>query len=111
MFRTSVLALVGGIALLTSGLSGQDAKKGSDAKKDEATAKLKGFLPQNWAKIGLTDDQKQQVYKVQSKYAAEIEKAEAKVKELKGSRDQDMKAVLSADQKKKLEEILTGKAK
>lgn len=34
---------------------------------------------------------------------------EAKIKELKGARDKEMKAVLTPEQKKRLEEILLGK--
>jgi Spy/CpxP family protein refolding chaperone len=106
MFRASLFALASSLIVLAAGgLSGQEAK----APKEET--KVKGFLPQNWAKIGLTDDQKQAIYKIQAKYGSDIDKLEAKVKELKGTRDQVMKGVLSADQKKKLEEILTGKAK
>ena len=40
-----------------------------------------------------------------------LDKLEAKIKEIKGTRDKEMKGVLSADQKKKLDEILTGKDK
>lgn len=69
------------------------------------------MLPQNWGKIGLSDDQKQDIYKIQGKYNAEIDKLEAKIKELKGTRDKEMKGVLSPDQKKKLDDILTGKDK
>lgn len=114
MLRVSMLALLGGVLALTSGVVGQDTKTQDpkkDAKKDEPPVKAKGFLPQNWGKIGLTEDQKQDVYKIQSKHNSEIDKLEAKIKEIKGSRDKEMKAVLNADQKKKLDEILTGKDK
>ena len=118
MLRASMFALLGGVLALSSGVVGQDTKKEDpkkdvkkDVKKDEPPAKTKGFLPQNWGKIGLTDDQKQEVYKVQGKYNGEIDKLEAKIKEIKSTRDKEMKGVLSADQKKKLDEILTGKDK
>lgn len=114
MIRLSMFALLGGVLVLSSGVvgqearsSGQDTKK--EAKKDEP--KLKGFLPQNWGKIGLTDSQKQEIYKIQGKYGTEIDKLEAKIKELKGTRDKEMKAVLTAEQKKRLDDILTGKDK
>lgn len=107
MFRASMFALVGGMVLLVGGISGQDAK--DESKKDES--KVKGFLPANWGRIGLTDEQRQQVYKIQSKYGAEIDKLDARIKELKVTRDQEMKTVLTPEQKKRLEDILTGKAK
>lgn len=112
MLRLPALVLMSGLFVLSGGLMiGQDTKKDDPkaAKKDEPQAKAKGQLPQNWGKIGLTDDQKQQIYKIQGKHAGEIDKLEAKIKEIKGTRDKEMKAVLTADQKKKLEEILTGK--
>ena len=114
MLRVSMLALLGGVLALTSGVVGQDTKTQDpkkEVKKDEPPTKAKGFLPQHWGKIGLTEDQKQDVYKIQSKHNSEIDKLEAKIKEIKGSRDKEMKAVLNADQKKKLDEILTGKDK
>jgi hypothetical protein len=106
MLRASMFALLGGVLILSGGVVGQDAKK-----KDEPTVKVKGMLPANWSKIGLTDPQRQEIYKIQGKYGEEINKLEAKIKELKSARDKDMKAVLTADQKKRLEDVLTGKAK
>lgn len=114
MLRASMFALLGGVLVFSSGLVGQDAKQEDpkkDVKKVDPPVKAKGFLPQNWAKIGLTDDQKQEIYKIQGKHNPEIDKLEAKIKEIKGTRDKEMKGVLSADQKKRLDEILTGKDK
>lgn len=96
--------------MLAGGVVGQEPKK-DEPKKDDPPVKLKGFLPMNWGKIGLTEDQKQQVYKIQGKYNTEIEKLEAKIQELKSTRDKELKTVLTADQKKRLEEILLGKDK
>jgi hypothetical protein len=103
MSRLCLLALlVGGMFALAGGLSGQDPKK------DDPPAKIKGKLPPLWAKIGLSDAQKQDVYKIQAKYGTEIEKLEAKIAELKTTRDKEMKAVLSDDQKKALEAAILG---
>jgi Spy/CpxP family protein refolding chaperone len=114
MFRLPALMLLSGLFVLSGGLMiGQDTKKDDPkaVKKDEPPTKVKGMLPQNWGKIGLSDDQKQQIYKIQGKYSSDIDKLEAKIRELKGSRDKEMKAVLSTDQKKKLDDIVTGKNK
>jgi hypothetical protein len=59
----------------------------------------------------LTDTQVQDIYKVQGKYAEEISKLDAKIKELKAARDKEERAILTPDQKKRLEEILLGKDK
>jgi Spy/CpxP family protein refolding chaperone len=114
MTRLSVCVLLVGVASLSGTLAGQEPKKDEpkakqDIKKDEPSAKVKGILPMNWGKIGLTDDQKQQIYRIQGKYNDEIDKLDAKIKELKATRDKEMKAVLTDDQKKRLEAILLGK--
>lgn len=109
MSRLCMLALLGGMFVLAGGLTGQDKK--DDPKKDEPTTKIKGKLPNYWGKIGLTDEQKQTIYKIQAKYGAEIDKLKAKMDELETTRDKEMKAVLTAEQKKALEAALLGKDK
>lgn len=118
MFRASLLTLVTALVVLSGGLVGQDPKKDEKKtddkkveKKDEPAGKVKGVLPPNWKKIGLTEAQVQDIYKVQGKYNDEIDKLESKIKELKATRDKEMKAVLTAEQKKRLDDILTGKDK
>jgi len=103
MSRLCLLALLlSGMFVLSDGLSGQDPKK------DDPPAKVKGKLPAYWGKIGLTDSQKQDVYKIQGKYGTEIDKLKAKIEELETTRDKEMKAVLTADQKKALEAAILG---
>jgi hypothetical protein len=103
MYRLCFIALLlGGMFTLAGGISGQDPKK------DDPPAKVKGKLPPLWAKIGLSDAQKQDIYKVQAKYGTEIEKLEAKIAELKTTRDKEMKAILTDDQKKALEAAILG---
>ena len=122
MLRLSMLALLSGLFVLSGGLVGQDAKKDEPkavkkdepkaTKKDDTSVKVKGVqLPQNWGKIGLSDDQKQEIYRIQAKHNAEIDKLEAQVREHKAARTKEMSGVLTPDQKKRLEEILLGKDK
>ncbi|HJZ59999.1 MAG TPA: hypothetical protein VKE74_33965 [Gemmataceae bacterium] len=110
MYRVLLFALLGGLILLSGGLIGQDAKK-DDPKKDDPAVKAKGMLPPNWSKIGLSDSQKQDIYKIQNKYNSEIDKLEAQIKDLKATRDKEMKGVLTPEQKKLLAEITVGKDK
>lgn len=115
MFRVCACVLLGCLVVLSGGLVGQEPKKQDtkkdEVKKDDPLPKAKGTLPMNWKKIGLTEDQVQQVYRIQNKYNEEIEKLEAKIAELKAAMDKERRGVLTADQKKKLEEILLGKDK
>ena len=121
MYRVGFLALFTCMLVLSGGLVGQDKKEDpkKDAKKDDKKettkedppAKLKGVLPPNWKKLGLSDSQVQEVYKVQGKYNEEIAKLESKIKELKAAKEKDEKAILTPEQKKRLDDILTGKDK
>lgn len=111
MVRVLAVSFAAALLVCGGGSLAQDGKKDAkqEVKKDDPAPKAKGFLPMNWGKIGLTDEQKQQVYTIQGKYGAEMDKLEAKIKELKATRDKEMKAVLTPEQKKRLEEILLGK--
>lgn len=109
MFRAGLFALAAALAVLSTDGIGQDKK--DDKKPVEPPVKAKGVLPPNWKKLGLTETQTQDIYKAQSKYNDEIDKLEAKIKDLKTTRDKEMKAVLTAEQKKRLDDILTGKDK
>jgi len=115
MFRVPTLALLGGLIVLSGGLVGQEAKKedpkGTTTKKEDPAAKFKGQLPANYKKLGLTDEQVQSVYKIQGKYATELGQLRAKEDELKATRDKEVKGVLTPEQKKRLDDILTGKDK
>ena len=90
------------------------APKPAEPKKDDAkpadTKKASGVLPQNWKQLGLTDKQVQDIYKIQGKYNDEIDTLEAKIKEMKEKMTKERATVLTAEQKKRLEEILKEKS-
>ncbi len=107
--------------LIVGALTGQEPKPGDTkgAPKDtkgetkaapKAETKAKGQLPQNWKQLGLTDDQTQKVYKVQAKYNEDIDKLEAQIKDLKAKMSKERSEILTAEQKKRLEEILKNKS-
>jgi len=80
----------------------------SQEKKDAPPSKAKGFLPSSYGKIGLTDDQKQEIYKVQAKYKEEVKKLEDKIAEVRIEERKEINKVLTPDQRKKLAEVITG---
>jgi Spy/CpxP family protein refolding chaperone len=82
--------------------------EGQDRAKD-APAKLRGQLPQNWGKLGLTDEQKQRVYRIQSEVRSKVDALEAQIADLKEKERKDLEGVLTAAQKARLREILAGK--
>ncbi len=109
MVRLRMLAVA--VALLVAGspwVVGQDAPRSKDSK--EPTPKMRGQLPQNWGKLGLSDEQKQKIYAAQSKYRAKIDDLKKQIAELQDQEKKDMEAVLTDAQKTRLREIVSGKA-
>jgi hypothetical protein len=78
-----------------------------DDKKDD---KVKGTLPPNWGKLGLTDVQKQQVYKTQKEHRDKIADLESQIKKLKEGEKEELLKVLTPEQKARLKEIINSKA-
>jgi hypothetical protein len=108
MVRAGFLALLAATLMLSSGVVGQDQK---DEKKVDPPVKVKGRLPANWGRLGLSDSQVQAIYRVQNKHNEEIAKLKEKIKELEAARERESKAILTTEQKKRLDDILTGKDK
>jgi peptidoglycan hydrolase CwlO-like protein len=79
------------------------------AQDKKETTRARGQLPPNWAKLGLTDAQKQQVYKIETDFRAQIEALQAQIKDLQAKEKAELDKVLTADQKKRLREILDEK--
>jgi hypothetical protein len=99
----SVRAVVGllAVVILASGsVIGQDPKPQGRAK---------GQLPPNWGKLGLSDDQKQQVYKIQTEYRGKIQDLQAQIKELQRQQNLALQKVLTDPQKARLRELATSK--
>lgn len=78
-------------------------------KKDPPTVRARGQLRAGWKQLGLTDEQVQRVYTVQSEYRTKIDALEAQIKELKQKQEQEEFKVLTDAQKARLREILSSK--
>jgi hypothetical protein len=98
---------------------GGDAKK-DDTKKDDkeemkeekgSSGRVRGFLPANYRKLGLSAEQTQKIYKIQNEYDDKIKDMEDKIAEMKAKRNKSVEGVLTEAQKARLKEILTGKDK
>ena len=122
-FRVTSFLVGLGLMLSVTGVTGQEkAVKKDDIKEEkkdevkepvkakESMTKSKGQLPQNWSQLGLTDLQKQSIYKLQGKYNEESDKLELQIKEMKAKMSEERSKILTAEQKKRLEEILKAKA-
>jgi hypothetical protein len=85
-----------------------DEKKTDDKKTEEKTTKLKGFLPANFKKLGLSDEQIQKVYKTKADYKEKIESLKAQIEKLKDEERVDLNKILTETQRKLLRELQTG---
>jgi Spy/CpxP family protein refolding chaperone len=78
--------------------------------KDAPSGKMRGTLPQNWGKLGLTDEQKQKIYEIQGKVRVKVDELKAKIKDLQDEERKDMEKILTDAQRARLREIIAGKA-
>lgn len=81
-----------------------------NAADDKPDTKMRGQLPQSWGKLGLSDEQKQKIYRVQGEFRAKIDALEKQIMDLKSAEKKDLEKILTPAQKERLREILTGKA-
>ena len=101
------------VLLVGSLLLAQDSKKGdSKAAKPDAKAEAKGEtkkagnrLPNNFARLSLSDDQKKKVFAIQAAHDPKISELEAQLKSLKDKEMAEIEAVLTPEQMKNLNSI------
>ncbi len=77
-------------------------------KKPDAKApskKVVNRLPNNFGKLGLTDEQKAKILEIQAANDPKIAELNAQLKALKDKETADVEAVLTADQQKQLADI------
>src|SRR2546422_612297 len=77
-----------------------------DKKADEP--KVRGQLYAKWKDLGLSKDQVQQIYKIQSDHRSQIDKLDAQIKKLRAEERADAEKVLTPAQKARLKELLSG---
>jgi hypothetical protein len=103
--RLGVAALLVGL-LATGWLLGDDTKGKND--KEPQVKVIKGRLPTNYKKLGLTEDQVQKIYSIQASYQAKIDELDQKKKALQKEEKAEMEKVLTEGQRLRLREILLG---
>ena len=80
---------------------------GDDKKPDEPATKLKGKLPAHFKKLGLSDKQMQDIFKIEAGYTDKIEALTKQLADLKKAEKHDVDNVLTDEQKTHLKELLT----
>lgn len=102
-----IFALLLIVVLLAPALAFQEKDKPKEDPKP--TPKLRGMLPPNYKKLGLSEEQKQRVYKIQADYRDMIDALQAKIEKLKKEQREKIEGVLTPGQVKRLQEIRDGK--
>jgi hypothetical protein len=83
--------------------------QGTDDPKKNAP-KTRVALPQNWSKLGLSDEQKRRVYGIQAEFRVKVDELKQQIDDLKKKETQEMFKILTDAQKARLREILADKA-
>jgi hypothetical protein len=96
-------ALLVSLALAFLSIAVAQDKK-DETKKDDPAPKAK--LPVHWAKLGLSDKQKQDYYEVYAKHHKVIVELEKKLADEKAALKTDEDKILTEEQKKQLKAIL-----
>jgi hypothetical protein len=91
----------GVLALLVAGVMGAAAS----AQEKKETPKGRQ-LPQNWAKLGLSDEQKDKVYSIQGEYKSKIDDLVKQINELRKKEREALDSILTEGQRTRLKEIL-----
>ena len=75
------------------------------AKIAKEEKKLKGYLPTYYKSLGLTDAQKQRIYRIQAEYKEILDEIERTKAKLKAEQKEAYEKVLNAEQVKELKKL------
>ena len=78
-----------------------------DDKKTDDPPKAKGQLPAHFKKLGLTDKQIKEIYKIEAEYHEKVVALQQQIDDLKRAEHLDVDNVLTEEQKAHLRELLT----
>lgn len=101
------------VALLVVGLISSGFLMGEDKPGEKEPIFVKApRLPTGYSKLGLSDKQKKEIFKIRLRYAEERERLSEQLKALKGKEDTDLEKVLTKAQVERLNEVRgSGKGK
>jgi len=102
--------LSGTLAAQDKGSSKSGSKSGSKSSKAEAKeSKIRGVLPQYYRQLGLSDEQRQNIYKIQHDYSDKLDELEKKLEDMKAERNAKYLKELTKSQREQLEELKKGR--
>jgi hypothetical protein len=94
-------------ALLAPALAVQPAAGPATASKRKSVRRL----PSYYGQVGLSDVQREAIYRLQEAYAEQLDALEKQLETLKNRRDQEIENVLSPAQKQRLRQLLEAAAR
>ena len=105
MFSRSVLGIALCVAswTLMAGTPWVSAADGQHAGRIANKIRAKGRLPKYYTNV-VTEKQREEIYKIQEEYRPKIDAAKAQLQALTKEQNEKISAVLTADQKKKIED-------
>lgn len=93
------------VSVISLSSVGQDAKKADPKAKAGAKEKKgKGRLPAYYKDL-VSEEQRDQIYAVQAKYAKQLEDLQSQMDSLRSKLNDEIEALLSAEQKEKLAKV------
>ncbi len=98
--------LLVGMAALAAAVVAGGWLMGDDKKPDDP--KVTGHLPPHYKKLGLSDAQVQNIYKIQTSYKDKIDALQQQIDDLKKAEHTDIENVLTDAQKTALKALQTG---
>lgn len=105
LVAVALVAMFIGSQVSTDGTKAQDdAKPAVKAEAKKAPKKPRGRLPNYYSKV-VTKEQREEIYKVQGTYNVQIEELQKQIAELTKKRDDEVRAVLSPEQQKEVDEL------
>jgi hypothetical protein len=95
------------LGLLLGSASTATAQERKTATKDDAKSetRLRGQLPANYRALGLSEEQRQKIYKLQNEFADKIKELEEQIEKVKADRNKAYVKVLTKAQQDRLLEI------
>lgn len=118
--RIAQIMIVAGIALGLGTLVSVESTIGQEKAATKSTEKAastkvakkpRGRLPAYYAQVGLSTEQRDKIYSVQATYGKQIADLQKQIDALEARQDADVVAVLTPEQKKKLDELLAAAEK
>jgi Spy/CpxP family protein refolding chaperone len=100
--------MLAGLVVVSAVVPAVDRAGAEEAKAAKGAVEKKptGRVPQHFAKLDLTSDQKTRIYAIQDEFEGRIDALLAEIEELRVQRDSQIESVLSAGQREELKKIV-----